>query len=498
LALELKQSLKMSQQLVMTPQLQQAIKLLQLSRMELTELVREEMMENPLLEEQSEQDLEAGAREASGPTVDDVSDRQELQPRDGEVVEAVTDPKAEKAHEEIDWEGYLENYQHLGPTAGAGIRPDSDELPGVEQTLTRSATLFEHLIWQVRLSTFTDEEAEAASFIIGNLDDDGYFKIDSDTGDPLIRCATATGVSLTVAERALRKVQTLDPIGIAARDLQECLLIQARAMGEDDTLVGEIIRHYMKQVETRNPQAIAKALDVSVTAIIQAIQIIQEMEPRPGRQYTGADPQYITPDVYVHKVGDKFVTVLNDDGLSKLRISSAYRSVLVNGKSGDAKEYIKERLRSAQWLIRSIHQRQRTIYKVTDSIVKYQQEFFEKGVAHLKPLILRQVAEDIGMHESTVSRVTSNKYVHTPQGIYELKFFFNSAISSTSGDDLASQAVKSKIQKLVSAEDVKKPYSDQKIVELLATQGIEIARRTVAKYRDQLGILPSSKRKRLY
>jgi len=495
MALELKQSMRMSQQLVMTPQLQQAIKLLQLSRMELVDLVREEMMENPLLEERAEQEEDRGPKDV--PTVDDAPEPTlTAEPKQKELPE--DDPKAEKAAEEIDWEAYLENYQQLGPTHGPTIRPDTDDLPDYQQTLTRSQTLFEHLLWQMRLSHFTDEEENAACWIIGNLDDDGYFKVSTSTGDPLIRCATETGSSLTAAERALRKVQMLDPIGIAARDLRECLLIQAKAMGEDDTLVGEIIQHHLDKVEAHNLPAIAKELKVSVEAIADAVRIITQMEPRPGRQYTGTDPQYITPDVYVYKVADKYVTVLNDDGLSKLKVSGAYRMALKNGSAGAAKEYIQDKLRSAVWLIRSIHQRQRTIYKVTESIVKFQKDFLDRGIGHLKPLILRDVAEDIGMHESTVSRVTTNKYVHTPQGIYELKFFFNSAITRTSGDDLASEAVKSKIKKLVAEEDPKKPFSDQKIVELLATQGIEIARRTVAKYRDQLGILPSSKRRRLY
>ncbi len=480
----------MTQQLVMTPQLQQAIKLLQLSRLELTEIVQEEMMENPLLEEQSESEVEASVKESSGPTVDDQTETGR------DESEQITDKKA--GEDEIDWERYLENYQHLGPTAGAAVRPDSDDLPGLDQTLTRSATLFEHLIWQVRLSSFTDAEIEAATFIIGNLDDDGYFKVPGNDGDPLIACAHATGVSLTESEQALRKVQSLDPAGIASRDLRECLLIQARQIGEDDTLVGEIIRNHLPRVEARNARDIAKELDVCLQAVIEAIQIIQEMEPRPGRQYTGAEPQYITPDVYVYKIGDKLVTVVNDDGLSKLRVSGAYRSLLTNGEGGEAKDYIRERLRSAQFLIRSIHQRQRTIHKVTESIVRFQREFFEKGVSFLRPLILRDVAEDIGMHESTVSRVTSNKYLHCSQGIHELKFFFNSAIGSTSGDGIASQAVKSRIENLVAGEDLEKPLSDKKIVDLLRGEGIEIARRTVAKYRDHLGILPSSKRKRLY
>jgi RNA polymerase sigma-54 factor len=237
-------------------------------------------------------------------------------------------------------------------------------------------------------------------------------------------------------------------------------------------------------------------MKVTLEEVVAAVKLIANFEPKPGRCYSGEEAQYITPDVYVYKVGDKYMTVLNDDGLSKLRISTTYRNALKAGATnGKAKDFIQDKLRSAVWLIRSIHQRQRTIYKVTESIVKFQMDFFDKGIAYLKPLILRDVAEDIGMHESTVSRVTTNKYVHTPQGIYELKFFFNSSIAKTGGDEIASEAVKNHIKQIVAAEDAKNPYSDQRIVELLKAQGIEIARRTVAKYREVLGILPSSKRK---
>jgi RNA polymerase sigma-54 factor len=228
------------------------------------------------------------------------------------------------------------------------------------------------------------------------------------------------------------------------------------------------------------------------------VKLLGRLDPKPGRAWSTEEPQYITPDVYIHKIGENYVTVLNDDGLSKLRISQHYRNALKNGAASQTKEYIQEKLRSAVWLIRSIHQRQRTIVKVTDSIIKFQREFLDKGIAFLKPLILRDVAEDIGMHESTVSRVTTNKYVHTPQGIYELKFFFNSSISRVGGEDIASEAVKNQIKQIVSGEPGDKPYSDQKIVEILRSQNVDIARRTVAKYREVLGILPSSKRKKFF
>ena len=236
-------------------------------------------------------------------------------------------------------------------------------------------------------------------------------------------------MGLERCEEVLKKVQALDPIGVAARDLRECLLLQVRHLNADTPEIVAIIERHLKHLESKNYPAIAKDLKIPIEEVVKAVKVISRLEPKPGRAYTGEEAQYITPDVYVHKMGDRYVTVLNDDGLSKLRISAIYRAALKNGQAGKAKDYIQDKLRSAVWLIRSIHQRQRTIYKVTESIVKFQRDFLDKGIAYLKPLILRDVAEDIGMHESTVSRVTTNKYVHTPQGIYELKFFFNSAIN---------------------------------------------------------------------
>jgi RNA polymerase sigma-54 factor len=320
-------------------------------------------------------------------------------------------------------------------------------------------------------------------------------------GDPLIRIAAEADVPMRVVERMLTRIQHLEPRGCGSRDLQECLLIQASALKEPHAaLLATIIKKHMKALESKNLPAVAKDLKVTLDEVIAATKLLRLLDPKPGRNFTGDDAQYITPDVQVIKTGDEYMVVLNDDGLSKLRISDGYRQALKQGQlpPGATKEFVQDKLRSAMWLIRSIHQRQRTIFKVTESIVKFQKEFLDKGIAYLKPLILRDVAEDIGMHESTVSRVTTAKYVHTPQGIYELKFFFNSSIARTSGDDIASEAVKNHIKQIVGSEDPKNPYSDQKIVELLRAQGIEIARRTVAKYREVLGVLPSSKRKKYY
>ncbi|HEX7488079.1 MAG TPA: RNA polymerase factor sigma-54 [Anaeromyxobacteraceae bacterium] len=501
MSLELKQHLKMTQQLVMTPQLQQAIKLLQLSRMELVDLIRTEVTENPLLEEPAEGEEEARA-EGSSPT-EQAQEAAEPTHKEAEKNEEV---KGEEGANEIDWDQYLDHYQLQGHTAPSNRGMADEEMPGYEATLTRKGDLVDHLVWQLRLSHFTPEEEQVAMLIIGNLDQDGYFKMphvegeaeDGAQRDPLVRVSFESGRGLEFCENVLKKVHKLDPVGVAARDLRECLLIQVNTLNADTPEIVAIIDRHLKHLESKNYAAVAKDLKISIDEVVKAVKVISQLEPKPGRSFSGEEPQYITPDVYVHKMGDKYVTVLNDDGLSKLRISGMYRNALKNGKAGEAKEYIQDKLRSAVWLIRSIHQRQRTIYKVTESIVKFQQDFLDKGIAYLKPLILRDVAEDIGMHESTVSRVTTNKYVHTPQGIYELKFFFNSAINKTGGDEIASEAVKNHIKQIVAAEDPKHPHSDQKIVELLKGQSIEIARRTVAKYREVLGILPSSKRKKYF
>ena len=444
---------------------------------------------------------------------------------------------------DIDWEQYLDNYQTQHTTGSAG-GISSEDLPSFESMMTRAEGLADHLTEQLRMAGFSDEEEHIGMLIIGNLNKDGYLVMDPDLQptvpallddepaevpavtpeameavraqtssktrrsecDPIIPLALQAGVSAACAEKVLHRIQRFDPIGCGSRDLRECLLVQARHFlsegeGKDDPdadLLPAIISKHLRNVEGRKYQVIARDLGVPLDEVVAAIKLLAHFEPKPGRLFHGEEAQYITPDVYIHKVGDTYCTVLNDDGLSKLRISNHYRNALKNGAAGQTKEYIQEKMRSAVWLIRSIHQRQRTIVKVAESIIKFQREFFDKGIAYLKPLILRDVAEDIGMHESTVSRVTTNKYVHTPQGIYELKFFFNSSISRVGGEDIASEAVKDQIKTVIAAEPGDKPYSDQKIVEILRTQNVDIARRTVAKYREVLGILPSSKRKRYF
>lgn len=492
MGMEMRLNLKLSQQLVMTPQLQQAIKLLQLSRVELVELVREEMLENPVLEDDIElgstnpekEVIESQSTAADPPTTEVAATAEN--PDGGDAQEAQEGPAAG----EIDWENYLDNYQNSAPASG-GVRAADDDLPTLEQTLTKTESLEDHLMWQLRMSDLSDERKEIGELIIGNIDRNGYVK-----DPPLEDMAAEAECTVDEVEAVLMKIQGFDPVGVGARSLAECMYIQAVHYGQDDDLLVKMIRSHIGNLEKKNYQAISRDLKEPLEEIYEAAKVIIEFDPRPGRQYSSDEPVYITPDVYVHKVGDKYFVVPNDDGLPKLKISNFYRGAM--GSSDNAKSYLQDKLRSAQWLIRSIHQRQRTIIKVTESILKFQRDFFEKGVSHLKPLILRDVAEDIGMHESTISRVTTSKYLHTPQGIFELKYFFNSGITRTNGDDLASQAVKSKIKNIIGGENPKKPFSDQKIVEQLKENNIHIARRTVAKYREQLGILSSSKRKQVF
>jgi RNA polymerase sigma-54 factor len=501
--MEIKQHLKLSQQLVMTPQLQQAIKLLQLSRVELVDMVRDELLENPVLEDSVEVSAEQqkpGNTDEQGAGAIREAETERIGETDtlvgqvsGDKIETTSEVKADSRSDEavadFDWDTYLENQSNAAPMPS--FRSNSEEMPSIEATLTRGTSLFDHLEWQLKLTRgFSKEEEGVALLVIGNLTPDGYLDL------PVEELAEEAGVDVPFVEQVLRRVQEFDPPGVAARDLQECLLIQARHVGADDDLVIGIISKHLHNLEKRNYPAIAKDLGQPLEEVYEATKVVQAFDPKPGRAYTDEESNYITPDVHIQKVGDKYFVVANDDGLPKLKISDFYRIAL--SKGAKAREYIQERLRSAQWLIRSIQQRQRTIVRVTESILRFQREFFEKGSAYLKPLILRDVADDIGMHESTVSRVTTNKYVHTPQGIFELKYFFNSGITRSDGDDLASEAVKLKIKQIVANEDPKHPHSDQKIVELLLEQNIEIARRTVAKYREQLRIQPSSKRKQVF
>lgn len=475
----LRQSLNLSQNLVITPQLQQAIKLLQMSRLELESAVRGELEENPILEETmdlKEEDLKRtkeAATEVEGP---------------GEAQDPNTqDPRRQ---DEFEWESYFEQNQKPPKDFSSG----NEEIMNYENVMTTTQSLHDYLYWQIKMNGFSEHEEKAAEALLAYIDEDGYIKT------PLEEIAKEENLPIEDLDDTLSLIHEFDPPGVGARDLKECLLIQAKHLEEDTTDLVTLIQNHIKDLEKRNYEAIAKAMGKDVREIVEICKIIYAMEPKPGRAYHENDTHYVTPDVYVYKVGDDFVVSLNEDGLPRLKISNFYKNMLKGGGANKQEtEYIQEKLKSAVWLIKSIHQRQRTIYKVAEAIVKRQKEFFEKGAGFLKPMVLRDIAGDIGMHESTVSRVTTAKYMHTPQGIYELKYFFNSGISATDGGDaLASESVKLKIKDLISKEDPKNPLSDQKIAELLKKDGVDIARRTVAKYREMLRLLPSSQRKKIY
>ncbi|MGE0762516.1 MAG: RNA polymerase factor sigma-54 [Bdellovibrionales bacterium] len=480
MAMQLKTSMKLSQQLRMTPQLQQAIKLLQLSRLELETAVRKELDENPVLEEiQETTDDEIKA--TSSTTNDDVA------PNIPETETASSDPR----QDEFEWESYIESTYKPAQSPGGG---GNEEIMNYENVISTTLTLHDHLMWQLQLGGFNEEEEAVLAVLISFVDEDGYIKI------PLEQITEEEGIAVQELEEMMPFLHEFDPPGVGARDLKECLLIQAKHIEEDTHDLMSLINNHLKDLEKKNYNGIAKAMNLSVENVIEMCKIIYSMDPKPGRMYLPQDTHFVTPDVYVYKVGDEYVVSLNEDGLPRLRISNLYKNILKGDQASTEKTqaYIQDKLRSAVWLIKSIHQRQRTIYKVTESIVKHQRDFFEKGPGFIKPMILRDVANDIGMHESTVSRVTTSKYLHTPRGIFELKYFFNSGISTTDGDSLASESVKLKIKDLVSQEDPRDPLSDQRIVELLKKDGIQIARRTVAKYRDMLKVLPSSKRKKMF
>ncbi len=481
MAIELRQQLRLTQQLVMTPQLQQAIKLLQLSRLELLDAINEELQENPLLDEGVQEEAPSEAQSSQKEDFSSPADQSQL-------LKPVT--IEEKARDDFDWTNYMGEYNTPGPSYSGG--DEERDIPKYENILSRPESLSNHLKWQLLLSDFTPDEENVGALIIGNLNPDGYLQAGVE------EMAEMGDTSPDFVEKVLVKMQTFDPVGVCARDLKECLLIQAKHLDITDPIFFAIIESHLKHLENKNYKVIAKDLNIGLNDVIACVDVIARMEPKPGRQFNDEESQYISPDIFVYKVGDEFVIVLNDDGMPKLRISQFYKDTISKSNeniSDNTREYIQNKLKSAIWLIRSIHQRQRTIYKVMESIVRHQREFLEKGIGSLKPMVLRDVAEDIGMHESTISRVTTNKYAHTPQGILELKFFFSSSINRIYGDAIASASVKDKIRQIVQSEDVVRPYSDRKIVSMLAKSNIHIARRTVAKYREVLGVLSSSKRK---
>src|SRR6476646_2651473 len=486
MALEIRQVQKLTQQLVMTPQLQQAIKLLQLSRVELEEMVVKELQENPALEEGPTEEPEGTAE----------------QPRAEAPVATASDPAELVVNRELsavdkigtlDWQEYLDTHSNSihGSLTAEATSEDGDSPPSWENSLTKKTTLEDHLIWQLRLSKITERESTIGLHVIQNLNENGYLVLSRED------ICSATETQPEEVETVLRRIQFFDPVGVAARDLRDCLLLQLENLKLSDSLAAKIVANNLSFLESKRYDKLAKELGVTIDEIAEAAHLIATLEPKPSRGFEQDEVRTVLPDVFVEKVGGEYVIFLNDDGVPQLRVNSLYRRLA--GQEGAAEEqarqYLQEKVRAAHWLIKSIQQRQQTLFRVTQSIFKFQQEFLDHGVSSLRPMVLRDVAEDIHMHESTVSRATANKYVHTPQGLFELKFFFQSGLRGGNGEDVASESVKEKIRNIIAAEDPRAPFSDQHIATALSSDAIDIARRTVAKYREAMGILPSSRRR---
>jgi RNA polymerase sigma-54 factor len=478
MAMETRLSLRQSQRVVMTPLLQQAIQLLQLSTLELQEVVQKELLENPLLEE---------TPEVENPEAQPGTDPR-LTTTTPEPPAPEPPPREERPTDDLPFDltaVMFDDHEERSLVA----QEERDDLP-FENIVRSTSSLNDHLDEQLRLSPELEDPMarRIGAEIIGNLDEDGYLRAE------LEEIAERCGVSVPEVEKVLAIVQGFDPPGVAARSIQECLLLQLKVDPNPDPVSIEILEQRFDDLTRRRYPDIARAMKLPLDRIMESVEEIMGLEPKPGRRFGGNDSRYIVPDVAVVKTGGEYTVVLNEDGIPRLRVNNLYKSLLRS--SGDeARQYVEQKLRSAVWLIKSVDQRQRTLRKVAQSIVKFQREFLDKGLPYLRPLSLRDVGEDISMHESTVSRVTTNKYIETPQGLFELKFFFHSGIQSGDGEMVSSVSVKKMIQDLLANEDPSKPLSDQEIAQVLKGRGLTIARRTVAKYREELGILPSHQRR---
>jgi RNA polymerase sigma-54 factor len=475
MAISQKLHTKLVQKLILTPSLQQAIKLLPMSTLELSEPLNQEMVENPMLEEVPTEDLQP-------------AEATQEKPEEKKKTEEKTDNWDDQDYEYFFGDYLDDGYRPRTPT-------EVKELPPIENTLSTGQSLADHLLWQLSMQTDEPVLRELGEAIVGNLDDDGYLVA---TAEEL---AAMGQWSMADVERALALVQGFDPIGVAARDLQECLLLQLRHLGMTGSHAERIVTEHMRLLQNHQVPELARKLGLSIEDLKEHIELIRHLDPKPGSRLNPSQSQYVIPDVYIVKVEDQYVAVLNEEGLPQLRISPVYRRLLDKNASENTDEtraYVKDKFRSALWLIKSVEQRQKTIHKVATSIINFQRDFLDHGIEYLRPLVLRDVANDIGMHESTVSRVVTNKYMHTPQGVHEMKFFFHSGISRSYGESVSSVTIKNRIKKIIEGEDHQKPLSDSKIVSILQREGLILARRTIAKYREELKIPTSNQRKVLF
>lgn len=460
-------SVGLQQKLAMTPSLLQKIELLQLSRLELSEMLQTELTENPVLEEGQEQSAEAAESAEK-------EERAEENPLD---------------NDDFDYEYFFGEY--LNSTPARKEYEADDDRPSFELFLAGESSLIDHLNWQLNLTQLNPQEKEIAEYIIGNIDPDGYLTL------TLEEIAEALEVSLGDVEEALEIVQELDPTGVGARDLCECLLLQLRAAGMEDSLAACLVRGHLDLVQSKDHQEIASVIECDVEEVEEALQALRRFNPRPGQKYSSQKPQYIQPDVYISKVNGKYQINMNDDGMPKLSLNRAYRRMLKDANTNkEAKSFIKEKVRAALELIKSVDQREQTIFRVCRAIVRRQEGFLDRGLMSLKPMLIKDIAEELGVHSSTISRVVANKYAHTPQGVIELRHFFTVGLESSDGENVSIVQVKERIKKVIEDENPRKPMSDQQITKVLNNEGIQITRRTVAKYRDQMEIPGSRARKR--
>ena len=564
MAMQMKMQMKMSQQLIMTPQLQQAIKLLQLSRAELEELIEQTLIENPVLEEGIDMDTFPNKTEDSQETTETAESPEVVADTDDFETARENEPE-KKDQDEIDWQQYIEQVEQFGgyQERRYNVASEDEEGPSIEATAAQTESLADHLVWQLDMLDLSKLEYLAGAHLIGNIDNDGFLvtsirellesqrdlydqivakhksgdlpdlpEIDPDMLDLKFQSGKPTqkkknkkeepsdfveevnvleeepkktellSAACSFVENVLVKIQQFNPNGVGARSLQECLLIQLDILGESGNLCSRIVKNDMPLLESKDLKKIARRQKQDIEQVIEAYRLIMSLEPKPGREFI-ANPShhYIIPDVYIYQKDHEYKVALNSAGMPRLRISNYYKD-LSNTLEDDGsltKDYILEKVKAGQWLLKSIEQRQKTIYRVTKSILRFQKEFFEKGIHYLRPLVLKDVAEDIDVHESTVSRITTNKYVHTPQGIFELKYFFTSGIDQGRGEAVSSKRIKDMIMQMVQKENLKSPYTDLQIADVLERKsGIKVARRTVAKYREALNILPSNKRKQLF
>jgi RNA polymerase sigma-54 factor len=479
MALEHRLELKLSQKLILTPQLQQAIKLLQLPQLELSQTLGQELIENPFLEES----LEETAHESMTPEEREFSDTEEP-PGDNEI------PDAPLEGMDFSVEEYFEERGSDGRDLGY-FNPGTVNTPSSDNFLSRTPDIYDHLFWQLRLSHEREDIRKTGEVVIGNIDENGYLR---SSVEELMQEASADRDTI---EKAIALIQTFDPSGVCARDITECLLLQVRHLNLHDTLVEKIIINNLDDLEKKKYHYIAQQHGAPQNDIMAAVKVIEGLDPKPGRSFSSTSTTYIVPDVYVIKTAEGYQIILNDEGLPKLRISSYYRNLVQqkNSMLKEDKQFMVEKLRSAIELLKSLDQRNKTIHMVTECILKLQQDFFEKGTSCMKPLTLKDIASMLDMHESTISRVTSNKYLSCSHGLFCFRHFFSSALRSNAGD-VSSTSVKDLIRKIISEENSRKPLSDKLVVEILKEQGIFVARRTVAKYREELGIPSQLQRKK--